>query len=129
MEGHEPGYNSKYMHDPSLNKGKVVACFIYILYYESCRYAKTQLEAKTLQSVREELTRLDSVLSRDVTILRNRIEEATRQYSAARYVYTYIIPKQLYIHIHSPSAQRHHAVLTIPDYVLTSIFTHCQQSA
>ena len=39
---------------------------------------------KTLQAVKVELDRLDSLLNRDVTILRNRIEEANRQYTVAR---------------------------------------------
>ena len=43
------------------------------------------METETLHRVKEELTRLDSLLNRDVTILRSRIEEADRQYTAARF--------------------------------------------
>ena len=42
------------------------------------------MEAKKLQAVKDELARLDSLLNRDVTILRDKIEGADRQYTVAR---------------------------------------------
>lgn len=44
------------------------------------------MEAKTLQLVKQELDRLEGMVTRDVSILREKIEEANRQYSAARCV-------------------------------------------
>ena len=42
------------------------------------------MEAKKLQAVKEELARLDSLLNRDVAILRAKIEGADRQYTVTR---------------------------------------------
>ena len=52
--------------------------------FDVCRYAKSQIEAKKLQEVKEELARLDGLLNRDVTILRAKIEGADRHYTSAR---------------------------------------------
>ena len=49
-----------------------------------CRYAKSQTEMKTLQMVKGELEKLDCLLTHDVAILRNKIEGANREYTAAR---------------------------------------------
>ena len=53
----------------------------------SPRYKRSQLEAKTLEAVKKELGKLDCQVSRDVSILRDRIEEASRQYTLARFVH------------------------------------------
>ena len=49
------------------------------------RYKQTQQESKTLAIVNQELTKLDNMISTEISILRERIEEANRQYNAARY--------------------------------------------
>ena len=49
-----------------------------------CRYAKSEMEARRLAEVKESLAKLDSLLNRDVAILRAKIEEANRHYTAAR---------------------------------------------
>ena len=50
------------------------------------RYKQTQQESKTLQIVNQELSKLDNMISSEISILRERIEEANRQYNAARCV-------------------------------------------
>ena len=50
------------------------------------RYKQTQQESKTLQIVNQELSKLDNMISSEIGILRERIEEANRQYNAARCV-------------------------------------------
>ncbi|XP_032228387.2 RAB6-interacting golgin-like [Nematostella vectensis] len=51
------------------------------------RYRKTQAEAKTLQLVQNELSHLDTLLSADVAILRDKIEEAARDFAQAQKCY------------------------------------------
>ena len=48
------------------------------------RYQKTQAEAQTLSLVQKELSHLDSLLSADVAILRDKIEESSREYLQAQ---------------------------------------------
>ena len=45
--------------------------------------------------MKAELDRLDGLLNRDVTILRDRIEEANRQYTTARYMYIHVVLRGL----------------------------------
>ena len=52
--------------------------------HNTCRYAQSQMETKKLQAVKGELAKLDSLLNRDVAILRAKIEDADRQYTATR---------------------------------------------
>ena len=49
------------------------------------RYKQTQQESKTLAIVNQELTKLDNMISTEISVLRERIEEANRQYNASRY--------------------------------------------
>ena len=49
------------------------------------RYLQSQAEVRKLHVVKEELDRLDFLVTRDVGILRNKIEEANREYNLARY--------------------------------------------
>ena len=51
------------------------------------RYKQTQQESKTLAIVNQELTKLDNMISTEISVLRERIEEANRQYNASRYQY------------------------------------------
>ena len=46
---------------------------------------QSQAEVRKLHVVKEELDRLDFLVTRDVSILRNKIEEANREYNSARY--------------------------------------------
>ena len=69
----------------------VVASYIYcsrILYWSlnflNFRYKRTQAEAHTLSLVQKELSHLDSLLSADVAILRDKIEESSREYLNAQ---------------------------------------------
>lgn len=48
------------------------------------RYKRTQAEAHTLSLVQKELSHLDSLLSADVAILRDKIEESSRDYLSAQ---------------------------------------------
>ena len=48
------------------------------------RYKKTENEARTLEAVKLELNKVDNLVMRDVSLLREKIEEANRQYTAAR---------------------------------------------
>lgn len=48
------------------------------------RYQKTQAEAHTLSLVQKELSHLDSLLSADVAILRDKIEESSRDFLSAQ---------------------------------------------
>jgi len=48
------------------------------------RYQRTQAEAHTLSLVQKELSHLDSLLSADVAILRDKIEESSREYLHAQ---------------------------------------------
>lgn len=48
------------------------------------RYQKTQAEAQVLSLVQKELSHLDSLLSADVAILRDKIEESSRDYLSAQ---------------------------------------------
>lgn len=51
-----------------------------------CRSKQTQEEAVKLKRIQKELQALDDMVSSDISILRDRIEEASWDYSAARYV-------------------------------------------
>lgn len=49
-----------------------------------CRSKRTQEEAVKLKRIQKELQALDDMVSSDISILRDRIEEASWDYSAAR---------------------------------------------
>ena len=49
------------------------------------RFEKTHTEAELLSSIKKELSKLDSFLSNDVFILRDKIEEANRKFESARW--------------------------------------------
>ena len=49
------------------------------------RYQESRVESHKLERVQTELRRLDQLVTRDVTILRDKIEEAAREYNCARY--------------------------------------------
>ena len=49
------------------------------------RYKQTQQESKTLAVVNQELSKLDNMIFSEINVLREKIEEANRQYNAARY--------------------------------------------
>ena len=50
------------------------------------RYKQTQQESKTLAIVNQELSKLDNMISSEINVLREKIEEANRQYNATRCV-------------------------------------------
>lgn len=50
-----------------------------------CRSKQTQEEALKLRRIQKELQALDDMVSSDISILRDRIELASWEYSAARY--------------------------------------------
>lgn len=56
--------------------------FVMMILY---RYKQTQQESKTLTVVNQELSKLDNMISSEISVLREKIEEANRQYNAARY--------------------------------------------
>ena len=43
------------------------------------------MEAKTLELVKRELDHVDDLVTRDVSVLRDKIEDANRDYNLARY--------------------------------------------
>lgn len=49
-----------------------------------CRTKQTSAEASKLKTIQKELSRLDQMLNVDVSVIRDRIEDATRLYSEAR---------------------------------------------
>ena len=53
--------------------------------WHCCRYKQSQMEAKTLQLVKRELDHVDDLVTRDVSVLRDKIEDANRDYNLARY--------------------------------------------
>ena len=48
------------------------------------RYVLSQQEAENLKKVQRELASLDQLVTRDVAVLRGKIEEANRHYDRAR---------------------------------------------
>jgi len=50
-----------------------------------CRSKQTQAEAVKLKRIQKELQALDDMVSNDIDILRGRIEQASWDYTAARY--------------------------------------------
>lgn len=54
------------------------------------RYKQTQQESKTLAIVNQELSKLDNMIFSEINVLREKIEEANRQYNAARCVCMYV---------------------------------------
>ena len=52
--------------------------------FPNLRYKRTQAEAHTLSLVQKELSHLDTLLSADVAILRDKIEESSREYLNAQ---------------------------------------------
>lgn len=52
-----------------------------------CRSKRTQEEAVKLKRIQKELQALDDMVSSDISILRDRIEQASWDYSAARYAH------------------------------------------
>ena len=59
-------------------------CFNDLFIFGLVRYQKTQAEAHTLSLVQKELSHLDSLLSADIAILRDKIEESSREYLSAQ---------------------------------------------
>ena len=55
-----------------------------------CRYKQSQMEAQTLQLVKRELDHVDHLVTRDVSVLRDKIEDANREYNLARYSFAYL---------------------------------------
>ena len=57
---------------------------MWIFVLPQCSYKQTQAEAHTLASVKQQLDKVDNLLSQDVSVLRDKIEEANRDYNNAR---------------------------------------------
>lgn len=49
------------------------------------RYKRTTAESQTLAAVKKELEKIDTILSNDVLILRDKIEEVNRTFESSRY--------------------------------------------
>lgn len=62
----------------------VYICSTLSLYF---RQKKARKEAEKLTHIQKELMILDNLLSADVTVIRNRIESASRDYLEATYVF------------------------------------------
>lgn len=60
---------------------------LFFFHWPTKRYLQSQAEVRKLHVVKEELGRLDCLVTQDVSILRDRIEEANRDYNAARYTH------------------------------------------
>ena len=50
------------------------------------RQKQATSEARKLNAIKKELSVLEQMLTADVSVIRNRIEEATREYTEARYI-------------------------------------------
>ena len=48
------------------------------------RCKRTEAESQILEAVRKELEKIDTLLSNDVLILRDKIEEANREFESSR---------------------------------------------
>lgn len=48
------------------------------------RQKQANVEAKKLNAIKKELSALDQMLTADVSLIRDRIEEATREYADAK---------------------------------------------
>eukprot|EP00118_Oscarella_pearsei_P007672 m.38207 g.38207 ORF g.38207 m.38207 type:complete len:154 (+) comp32538_c0_seq1:1087-1548(+) len=55
-----------------------------LLFRRPSRYQKSQRETAVLRTVKEELGKLDNILSSDVSILRDEIDRACRAYNVAK---------------------------------------------
>ena len=74
-----------------INASLVYTRFLLLLY----RYQRTTAEAKILTTVQVELDKIDLLLSNDVIILRNKIEDANRAFELARFM-SYSLSFKLY---------------------------------
>lgn len=57
-------------------------------------YKQSMAEAHTLASVKQQLDKLDCLVSHDVAVLRDKIENANREYDNARWVGVSFYTKQ-----------------------------------
>lgn len=69
-------------------------CFfllLFIIYWSSLcvtnRKKAAQKEAYKLEHIQKELSKLDTLLTADVQVIRGKIEDASREYMDAQYVY------------------------------------------
>ena len=60
------------------------AVFNNFLYSLGFRYEKSTKEVKTLHFVQRELSKIDNLVTHDVDVLRERIEEADRLYNSTK---------------------------------------------
>lgn len=54
-------------------------------HYNALRYERTAAESQTLSAVKQELEKIDTILSNDVLILRDKIEEVNRKFECSRF--------------------------------------------
>ena len=77
--------------------GDVCDCSQSLLHY---RCKKTVAESQTLEAVRKELEKIDTILSYDVLILRDKIEEVNRKFESSRLDCTHSTHTQLSCCLH-----------------------------
>jgi len=51
-----------------------------------CRQQKAKVESAKLNLIKQELDRLDQMINTDISVIRNKIEDASREFLEAQYV-------------------------------------------
>jgi len=51
-----------------------------------CRQQKAKVESAKLNLIKQELDRLDQMVNTDIAVIRNKIEDASREFLEAQYV-------------------------------------------
>lgn len=64
----------------------MAAAFLTLAFFVCYRKRQTTAEAVRLQQIQDELQKLDALLSNDVSILRDQIEVASREFMEAQWV-------------------------------------------
>ena len=57
---------------------------LYLLFYSSFRKKRAKQEAYKLEHIQKELSKLDHLLTADVNVVREKIEEASREFLEAQ---------------------------------------------
>ena len=58
--------------------------WIFFIFFILCRRARAETEAHLLTDLQKELSRLDNLLTTDVSIIRDRIETASLEYTESQ---------------------------------------------
>jgi len=56
------------------------------MFVATCRQQKAKVESAKLNLIKQELDRLDQMVNSDISVIRNKIEDASRDFLEAQYV-------------------------------------------